>query len=344
VTETRVDAVNAAAGAPAEVAGPAWPHQHLLDVDVLTWPQIELVLDTARHMEGVVRGERPRSTALRGVGMTNLFYEASTRTRVSFETAATHLSADVVNVAVSGSSIEKGESLLDTMRTLEALGARVLVMRHAASGAPYLVAREFSGAVVNAGDGRHAHPTQALLDLMTLVRHVPGGSLRGRKVVILGDILHSRVARSNLWTLTAAGADVWVCGPSTLLRGFQAWAAAGVGGERRFTVTSDIDAAMRDASAVMTLRIQKERMASGLLPSLGEYASRFGLTSERLARAGEGCVVMHPGPMNEGVEIAPEVASGPRSLVVEQVATGVAIRMAVLSLVASAAGIRPVTA
>lgn len=344
MTETRVDAVNAAAGAPAEVAGPAWPHRHLLDVDVLTWPQIELVLDTARHMEGVVQGERPRSTALRGVGMTNLFYEASTRTRVSFETAATHLSADVVNVAVSGSSIEKGESLLDTMRTLEALGARVLVMRHAASGAPYLVAREFSGAVVNAGDGRHAHPTQALLDLMTLVRHVPGGSLRGRKVVILGDILHSRVARSNLWTLTAAGADVWVCGPSTLLRGFEAWAAAGVGGERRFTVTSDIDAAMRDASAVMTLRIQKERMASGLLPSLGEYAARFGLTSERLARAGEGCVVMHPGPMNEGVEIAPEVASGPRSLVVEQVATGVAIRMAVLSLVASAAGIRPVMA
>jgi aspartate carbamoyltransferase catalytic subunit len=344
VTETRVDAVNAAAGAPAEVAGPAWPHRLLLDVDVLTWPQIELVLDTARHMEGVVRGERPRSTALRGVGMTNLFYEASTRTRVSFETAATHLSADVVNVAVSGSSIEKGESLLDTMRTLEALGAKILVMRHAVSGAPYLVAREFRGAVVNAGDGRHAHPTQALLDLMTLVRHVPGGSLRGRKVVILGDILHSRVARSNLWTLTAAGADVWVCGPSTLLRGFEAWAAAGVGGERRFTVTSDIDAAMRDASAVMTLRIQKERMASGLLPSLGEYASRFGLTSERLARAGEGCVVMHPGPMNEGVEIAPEVASGPRSLVVEQVATGVAIRMAVLSLVASAAGIRPMTA
>lgn len=318
---------------------PAWPHRHLLDTDVLTWPQIELVLDTARHMEGIVAGDRPRSTVLRGVGVTNLFYEASTRTRVSFETAARHLSADVVNVAVSGSSIEKGESLLDTVRTLEALGARILVMRHAVSGAPYLVAGEFKGAVVNAGDGRHAHPTQALLDLMTLLRHVPGGSLRGRKVVILGDVLHSRVARSNLWTLTAAGADVWVCGPSTLLRGFEAWAAAGVGGERRFTVTTDIEAAVRDASAIMALRIQKERMASGLLPSLGEYASRFGLTSERLARAGEGCLVMHPGPMNEGVEIAPEVASGPQSLVVEQVATGVAIRMAVLSLVASAAGI-----
>ena len=162
---------------------PAWPHRHLLDTDVLTWPQIELVVDTARHMAEIVAGERPRSTALRGIGVTNLFYESSTRTRVSFEVAAKQLSADVVNVAVSGSSIEKGESLLDTMRTLESLGARILVMRHATSGAPYLVAREFRGAVVNAGDGWHAHPTQALLDLYTLLGHVPGGSLRGRKVV-----------------------------------------------------------------------------------------------------------------------------------------------------------------
>ena len=330
-------ALGAARGdGPAPIA-PAWPHRHLFDTDVLTWPQVELVLDTARHMAGIVSGERPRSTALRGVGVTNLFYEASTRTRVSFEVAARQLSADVVNVSVGGSSIEKGESLLDTMRTLEALGARVLVMRHPTSGAPYLLAREFGGSVVNAGDGRHAHPTQALLDLFTLLRHVPGGSLRGRKVVILGDVLHSRVARSNLWTLTAAGADVWVCGPATLLRGFDTWAAAGVGGERRFTVTSDIDAAVRDADAVMALRIQKERMAAGLLPSLHEYAARFGLTSERLARAAEGCLVMHPGPMNEGVEIAADVASGPRSLITEQVAAGVAVRMAVLSLVMSAA-------
>jgi aspartate carbamoyltransferase catalytic subunit len=345
VTDARVGAAtDSGAAGGVETAAPAWPHRHLLDADVLTWPQIELVLDTARHVQSIVDGERARSTALRGIGVTNLFYEASTRTRVSFETAATHLSADVVNVSVSGSSIEKGESLLDTMRTLEALGARILVVRHAVSGAPYLVAREFRGAVVNAGDGRHAHPTQALLDLMTLLRHVPGGSLRGRKVVILGDVLHSRVARSNLWTLTAAGADVWVCGPSTLLRGFEAWAASGVGGERRFTVTSDVEAAVKDAAAIMALRIQKERMAAGLLPSLGEYTARFGLTSERLARAGEGCLVLHPGPMNEGVEIAPEVASGPRSRVVEQVATGVAIRMAVLSLVASAAGIKAVPA
>jgi aspartate carbamoyltransferase catalytic subunit len=330
---------SAVADAPDDRLAPAWPHRHLLDTDIMTWPQIELVLDTARHMAEIVAGTRPRSTALRGVGVTNLFYEASTRTRVSFETAAKYLSADVVNVAVSGSSIEKGESLLDTMRTLEALGAKVLVMRHASSGAPYLVAREFRGGVVNAGDGRHAHPTQALLDLLTLIRNVPGGSLRGRKIVILGAVLHSRVARSNLWTLTAAGADVWVCGPPTLLRGFEAWAAAGVGGERRFTVTTDVEAAVRDASAVMALRIQKERMAAGLLPSLHEYAARFGLTAERLAMAAGGCLVLHPGPLNEGVEIAPDVASGPQSLVTEQVATGVAIRMAVLSLVASANGL-----
>ena len=334
-------APGAASGAasPSEDSGRAWPHRHLLDTDVLTWPQIELVMDTARHMGEIVAGTQPRSTALRGVGVTNLFYEASTRTRVSFEVAAKQLSADVVNVASGGSSIEKGESLLDTMRTLEALGARILVMRHGASGAPYLAAREFGGSVVNAGDGRHAHPTQALLDLYTLLRHVPGGSLRGRKIVILGDVLHSRVARSNLWTLTTAGADVWVCGPATLLRGFEAWAAAGVGGERRFTVTTDIDRALRDADAVMALRIQKERMAAGLLPSMHEYAARFGLTEERLSTAAAGCFVLHPGPMNEGVEIAPDVAAGPRSLVIEQLANGVASRTAVLSLVASAAGI-----
>jgi aspartate carbamoyltransferase catalytic subunit len=323
--------------AAAEAESEAWPHRHLLDVDVLTWPQIEHVLDVADEMAEIVARRRPRSDELRGVGVTNLFYEASTRTRVSFEVAARHLSADVVNVTSGGSSVEKGESLLDTMRTLEALGARILVIRHATSGAPYLLAREFGGCVVNAGDGRHAHPTQALLDLFTLRRHLPDGSLAGRKVVILGDLLHSRVARSNLWTLTAAGADVWVCGPATVLRGFEAWAAAGVGGERTFTVTTDVDAAMRDADAVMALRLQVERMDAGLLPSLGEYTARFGLTAERLALATSDCLVLHPGPMNEGVEIAADVATGRRSLVTEQVANGVAIRMAVLSLVWAAA-------
>jgi aspartate carbamoyltransferase catalytic subunit len=316
----------------AETVTAAWPHRHLIDTDVLTWPQVVRVMDLAEEMAEIVARRRPRSEALKGVGVTNLFYEASTRTRVSFEVAAKHLSADVVNVSAGGSSIEKGESLLDTMRTLEALGARVLVIRHAVSGAPNLVAREFRGSVINAGDGRHAHPTQALLDLYTLRRHLPEGSLDGRKVVILGDVLHSRVARSNLWTLTAAGADVWVCGPATLLRGFEAWAAAGVGGERRFTVTSDVTAALRDADAVMALRLQQERMAAGLLPSVHEYAARFGLTTERLSLAAPGCLVMHPGPMNEGVEIAPDVASGPRSLITEQVANGVPVRMAVLAL------------
>jgi aspartate carbamoyltransferase catalytic subunit len=327
----------AGAADPADTKTGAWPHRHLLDTDVLSWPQVERVMDLADEMREIFERRRPRSEALKGVGVTNLFYEASTRTRVSFEVAAKHLSADVVNVSAGGSSIEKGESLLDTVRTLEALGARVLVIRHAVSGAPYLVAREFRGSVINAGDGRHAHPTQALLDLYTLRRHMPGGSLDGRKVVILGDVLHSRVARSNLWTLTAAGADVWVCGPATLLRGFEAWAAAGVGGARQFTVTSDVTAALRDADAVMALRLQQERMAAGLLPSVHEYAARFGLTTERLSLAAPGCLVMHPGPMNEGVEIAPDVANGPRSLITEQVAHGVPVRMAVLALCAGVA-------
>jgi aspartate carbamoyltransferase catalytic subunit len=336
MTAEQVDALAEAATPERAASEGPWPHRHLLDTDVLSWPETVRIMDLAAEMAEIVERRRPRSDALKGVGVTNLFYEASTRTRVSFEVAARHLSADVVNVSAGGSSIEKGESLLDTMRTLEALGARVLVIRHATSGAPYLVAREFGGSVINAGDGRHAHPTQALLDLFTLRRHLPDGSLTGRKVVILGDVLHSRVARSNLWTLTAAGADVWVCGPTTLLRGFEAWAAAGVGGERRFTVTSDVVAALRDADVVMALRLQQERMAAGLLPSVHEYAARFGLTTDRLSIAAPGCRVIHPGPMNEGVEIAPDVASGPRSLITEQVANGVAIRMAVLALSATA--------
>jgi len=320
----------------------AWSHRHLLDTDVLSWPEIARVLRAAAQMAEIVAGRRERPGTLRGVGVTTLFYEASTRTRVSFEVAAKLLGADVVNVAASASSVTKGESLLDTMRTLEALGARMLVIRHATSGAPYLVASHFGGSVLNAGDGRHAHPTQALLDLYTLWCHFgaggPGPFMAGRKIVILGDVLHSRVARSNLWTLTAAGAEVWVCGPATLLDGFEAWAAAGIGGQRAFRVTTDISAAVRDADAVMALRLQRERMAAGLLPSLTEYAARFGLTRERLALAAPGVVVLHPGPMNEGVEIAPDVANGPQSLVTEQVSNGIAVRMAVLELLHGASG------
>jgi aspartate carbamoyltransferase catalytic subunit len=312
-----------------------WAHRHLLDVDGLTRPEIELVMKTTDEMRDVLSRPIPKVPALRGISVTILFYEASTRTRVSFEVAAKNLSADVVNIAAASSSVSKGESLVDTVRTIEALGADMLVMRHPASGAPYLAAEVFGGSVLNGGDGWHAHPSQALLDLYTLRSRLPGGTLQGRKIVILGDVLHSRVARSNVWTLTAMGADVWICGPVTLLRGFEAWAAHGAAG-RRFTVTSDVDAALRGADAVMALRIQKERMASGLLPSLREYAARYGLTKARLRAADPDCVVMHPGPMNEGVEIAADVAVDPRSVITAQVTNGVAVRMALLYLLAGA--------
>lgn len=328
-------AIPAPGPGPAAAAPVHWAHRHLLDVDTLSRPEIELVMRTADEMHDVLARPIPKVPALRGLGVTILFYEASTRTRVSFEVAAKNLSADVVNIAASSSSVSKGESLIDTVRTVEALGADMLVMRHSVSGAPYLAADIFSGSVLNGGDGWHAHPSQALLDLYTLRSRLPGGLLEGRKVVILGDVLHSRVARSNVWSLTAMGADLWLCGPATLLRGFDAWAARGAAG-RRFTVTSDVDAALRDADVVMALRIQKERMASGLLPSLREYAARYGLTNERLRIAKPDAIVMHPGPMNEGVEIAADVASGPHSVVTDQVHNGVAVRMALLYLLAGA--------
>jgi aspartate carbamoyltransferase catalytic subunit len=223
---------------------------------------------------------------------------------------------------------------------VEALGAHMLVIRHAVSGAPYLAAEVFGGSVLNGGDGAHAHPTQALLDLYTMRERLGGGTLAGlagRKIVILGDVLHSRVAHSNIWTLTAAGADLWLCGPPTLLRGFEAWAGRGAAAGRRFHVTSSIDEALRDADVVMALRIQRERMAAGLFPSLREYAARYGLTRDRLALARPGALVMHPGPMNEGVEIAPDVAAGVQSVITDQVTNGVAVRMAVLYLLAGTA-------
>jgi aspartate carbamoyltransferase catalytic subunit len=326
----------------ASVALPAWRHRHLLDVDTLSWPELETILEVAESFEREIADPARKLDLLRGVNVTILFYEASTRTRVSFEVAAKKLGADVVSVTASGSSVTKGESLIDTVRTLEATGTRMLVMRHATSGAPYLVPSVFPGNVVNGGDGWHAHPTQALLDLYTLRQALPRDaagdgrwSLRGRKVAIIGDLLHSRVARSNVWSLTAAGADLWVCAPGPLLRGFEAWAGAGAGG-RTFTATTDVEAALADADVVMTLRLQKERMAAGLLPSLREYAATYGITRERLASAKPEVFVMHPGPMNEGVEIAPDVAQGPGSLITTQVRNGVAVRMAVLALLHAA--------
>jgi aspartate carbamoyltransferase catalytic subunit len=321
-----------------ETQAVAWRHRHLLDVDGLSSAELDLVMRTTDAMCEVLARPIAKVPALRGRQVTILFYEASTRTRVSFEVAAKNLSADVVNIAAASSSVSKGESLVDTVRTVEALGAQMLVMRHSVSGAPYLAAEVFGGSVLNGGDGWHAHPTQALLDLYTMREHVPGGSLAGRKVVILGDLLHSRVARSNIWTLTAAGADLWLCGPATLVRGFETWAARGAAAGRRFHVTTSVDEALRDADVVMALRIQRERMAAGLLPSLREYAARYGLTRERLALARPGALVMHPGPMNEGVEIAPDVAAGVQSVITDQVTNGVAVRMALLYLLAGTHG------
>ncbi len=318
-----------------------WSHRHLLDVDGLSAADLDLVMRTADAMREVLARPIAKVPALRGRNVTILFYEASTRTRVSFEVAAKNLSADVVNIAAATSSVTKGESLVDTIRTVEALGAQMLVIRHPVSGAPYLAAETFGGSVLNGGDGWHAHPTQALLDLYTMRSRLPGGSVAGRKVVILGDVLHSRVARSNIWSLTAASADLWLCGPPTLLRGFEAWAGRGAAAGRRFHVTASVDEALRDADVVMALRIQRERMASGLLPSLREYAARYGLTATRLALAKPGALVMHPGPMNEGVEIAADVAAGAQSVITDQVTNGVAIRMALLYLLAGVAGAGP---
>jgi len=336
-----VAAVPSVDGSPGSQVVP-WRHRHLLDVDGLSAADLDLVMRTTDAMREVLARPIAKVPALRGRQVTILFYEASTRTRVSFEVAARNLSADVVNIAAASSSVAKGESLVDTVRTVEALGAQMLVMRHSVSGAPYLAAEVFGGSVLNGGDGSHAHPTQALLDLYTMRERLPGGAtggaLAGRKVVILGDLLHSRVARSNIWTLTAAGADLWLCGPATLVRGFEAWAGRGAAAGRRFHVTTSVDEALRDADVVMALRIQRERMAAGLLPSLREYAARYGLTRERLALARPGALVMHPGPMNEGVEIAADVAAGAQSVITDQVTNGVAVRMALLYLLAGTHG------
>ncbi|OGO49516.1 MAG: aspartate carbamoyltransferase [Chloroflexi bacterium RBG_16_68_14] len=305
-----------------------------MDLDDFSAAEIELVLETADAMKEVLAREVPRVPTLRGTTIVTLFYEESTRTRASFELAGKVLGADVINISSSGSSVQKGESLVDTVRTIQAIGADVLVIRHSASGAPYLAAREADFRVVNAGDGWHAHPTQALLDAYTIRSRL--GDVRGRKVVIVGDITHSRVARSNLWGLTALGAEVVVCGPPTLLPagldGLCARDDAVEGDLPPVRVEHDLDQAIEGADVVMALRLQKERQQAGLLPSLREYSRLYQVNSERLARARPDAFVMHPGPINEGVEISAELAHGARSLIEEQVTNGVAVRMAVLYL------------
>jgi aspartate carbamoyltransferase catalytic subunit len=310
--------------APVPLAAPVRGPQrrHVLDLDDFSADEIGTVLDAARAMKTVLSRPIKKVPTLRGKTVVTLFYEASTRTRVSFELAAKRLGADVVNVAASSSSVTKGESLLDTAHTLRALGADVLVMRHSEAGAPYVVAQHVECMVLNAGDGWHAHPTQALLDLYTLRERL--GGIAGRRVVIVGDILHSRVARSAIWGFTKLGAMVTLCGPPTLLpAGELPWPV---------TVDHDLDRALEGADVVMALRLQRERQQAGLLPSLREYVRLYGLTRERLARARPDAVVMHPGPMNEGVEIMPEVAYGAQSVIADQVTNGVAIRMALLYL------------
>ncbi len=310
--------------------GTRWRTKDLLDTDQLTPEEIELIMTTAEAMHAVRSRPVGKVATLRGATVVTLFYEQSTRTRASFEVAAKSLGADVVNLTASGSSIEKGESLIDTIRTLEAIGADVVVMRHPNSGAPYLAARNTSASVINGGDGTHAHPTQALLDLFTMRRHI--GPLDGKNVVIVGDVLHSRVARSNLWTLMAAGASVTLCGPATLVPR----TLAGNTERGRCNVTTNLDEALLGADVVMTLRIQKERQHFGFIPSLRDYIRGYQVNARRLALANPGALIMHPGPMNEGIEIAPDIAHGLGSVIEEQVTNGVAVRMALLYLITTA--------
>lgn len=301
----------------------AWSAGHLLDVEGMTRDQLEHILAVAVEMRDGRRRRAHRSMLTEEtVGLA--FYEASTRTRVSFELASRALGADVVDLQVAASSVRKGESLVDTVRTLERTGVTIMVLRHGSSGAPQLAARETGMHIVNAGDGTHAHPTQALLDALTLIEAL--GTLEGRTIAIVGDIGRSRVARSNIHALTTLGARVVLGGPPAWLRDFAAWPEA--------TVATTLDEAIRDADAVMTLRVQLERVASGEMPALADYARDWRLDSGRMALAAPDAPVLHPGPTNEGVEITAELANGPRSLIGRQVENGVPIRMAVLALVA----------
>lgn len=352
---------------PGDAAGDVIPHspsdaldgyaalpRHLLAADDLTPAAAIAVLDTAERIAQAIAGREIRKLpTLRGRTVVNLFYEDSTRTRTSFELAAKRLSADVINFSAKGSSVSKGESLKDTALTLQAMGADALVVRHSASGAPHRLTNWVAGTVINAGDGTHEHPTQALLDAFTLRRHLigshddadgspgslptPGAAadrigrdLAGQRVVIVGDVLHSRVARSNVTLLAALGADVTLVAPPTLLPvGVDAWPC---------TVSYDFDAALAGADAAMMLRVQHERMDGAFFPTAREYTRGYGLDLRRRALMAPNSIVMHPGPMNRGMEIAPAVADGAASVVTEQVANGVIVRMAVLYLLVSGEG------
>ncbi len=302
--------------------------QHLLSAGDLSHEEAVLILDTAAELSAVTDRSVKKLPTLRGRTVVNLFFEDSTRTRISFELAAKRLSADVINFAAKGSSVSKGESLKDTALTLEAMGADAVVILHGASGAPHRLATSgwIGAPVINAGDGTHEHPTQALLDAYTLRRHLRGGAgdLAGVRVAIVGDILHSRVARSNVLLLQTLGADVTLVAPPTLMPfGVDSWPCR---------ISYDIDEVLPDVDAVMMLRVQAERMQAAYFPSALEYSRRYGLDADRMARMPQGAIVLHPGPMNRGMEISADVADSPRSVMVEQVANGVSVRMAVMYL------------
>jgi aspartate carbamoyltransferase catalytic subunit len=299
----------------------------LLGISDLTPDEITLILDTADAMKEIASRPIKKVPALRGKTVVNLFFEPSTRTRTSFEIAEKRLSADTLNIAIATSSVVKGETLADTALNLEAMHPDMIVLRHSSSGACHLLSRICRSAIINAGDGMHEHPTQALLDAFTIRERKR--QLKGLKVAIIGDLLHSRVLRSNILLLTRMGAEVWVCGPPTLM-------PADI---RRFgvTATSSIEAAVTGADVIMLLRIQLERMEGAYFPSLREYFNVFGMSEARMNLAKPDVMIMHPGPMNRGVEIASEVADGPYSVILDQVANGVAVRMAVLYLLAGGA-------
>jgi aspartate carbamoyltransferase catalytic subunit len=305
-----------------------WHRKHLLDIESLTAEEITTVLETAKAFKAVGERAIKKVPALRGKTVVNLFIEPSTRTRISFELAAIRLSADVINFTAEASSLKKGETLKDTARNLEALNADIIIIRHSATGAPHFLSRFLKGSVVNAGDGAHEHPTQALLDTFTI--HEKRGRIAGLNVTILGDILYSRVARSNIWALLKLGANVTLCGPSTLVpKVFE---------QLGCKVTYNVDEAIRDADIINLLRIQHERQRKTMFPSIGEYTTLFGLTKARLAHTKPDVLIMHPGPINRGVEIDSEIADCGRSVILEQVTNGLAVRMATLFLVSGGKG------
>jgi len=300
-----------------------WNRKHLLGLEGVTRDEILTVLDTAAIFREILDRPVKKVPTLRGVTIVNLFFEASTRTRMSFELAEKRLSADTLNFSASTSSVKKGETLRDTARNIEAMKVDMVVIRHGSPGAPHFLTHHLDASVINAGDGSHEHPTQALLDLFTLRERL--GSLTGRRVTILGDIRHSRVALSNIWGLRALGAEITICGPTTFMP-----AAAERLGVR---VTTDLRDGIQNADVVNILRIQRERQDGGFLPSLREYTKLFGIDAERLTWMRPDALIMHPGPINRGVELSPDVADGERSIILDQVTNGVAVRMAVIYLI-----------